>query len=149
MQTVSQLPVQAFKRMRILAILPAALAALPAAALAADDCAGKARLWQEINVGSGIYTERAVASTPLMLRVPVGVDGELAAECLRLEGFDPAAAMRAEFERAEGCRTEARRLRLAPEADGAGSRRIGSEVDEAAWRACLQQDVEVQVLPAE
>lgn len=132
--------------MRLFPTLPACLA-LSLAAHGADDCAGRARLWQEINVGSGLYTERAVASTPLMLRVPVGVDGELAAECLRLEGFDPAATMRAEFERARACGAEARRLRLAKA--GGDAPRIGGTVDDGAWRDCLRQEVEVQVLPAE
>ena len=132
--------------MRLFPTLPACLA-LSVAAHAAEDCAGRAQVWQEINVGSGLYTERAVASTPLMLRVPVGVDGELAAECLRLEGFDPAARMRAEFARARECGAGARRLRLAQA--GGDAPRIGGTVDDDAWRDCLRQEVEVQVLPPE
>ncbi len=123
------------------------LVALPGLCVATDDCADRAVQWQEINVGSGVSTEHAVVSAPLTLRVPVGVDDQFRAECLKLEGFDPAATMAAEIDAAGRCREEARRVRLVREEASGGGARIGGELDEAAYRECLQREVEVEVLP--
>lgn len=123
------------------------LAAATCQSPAAEDCAERAVQWQEINVGSGIYTERAVASTPLMLQVPVHVDAEFEAECLKLEGFDPAATMAAALERSERCRAQARRVRLVRNDEAGGTPRIGGEVDDTIYRECLRQEIEVEVLP--
>jgi hypothetical protein len=132
------------KRSVLVALLFAALSPL---SRAADTCAERAVQWQEINVGSAIYTERAVANAPLVLRVPVGVDAELQAECLRREGFDPAASMAAEVAKSERCRQNARRVRLVRRDGGDQGPRIGGVVDEASYRECLGQPVEVEVLP--
>ncbi len=135
-------------------ILPALLTTLAISnpALAADDCAKQMALWQEINLSSGLYTERAVVNVPLKIRIPAGVDAGAMMECLRLEGFDPPAELAAEVERAAACRASARRLRLTARdgaAGAAGAARIGGEMDGARYRACLEGEIAVDVLPPE
>jgi len=130
--------------MRILTSLLAA--SFVGQAAAADDCRRQSRLWQEINVSSGLYSEQAVARVPLKIRIPAGVDANAMAECLRMEGFDPPASMAAELGRVEDCRLQARSLRLT-ERSGSGPLRLGSEIDDSSYRECLRQEVGVEVLP--
>jgi len=121
--------------------------AISAHASAADDCAKQTALWQEINLSSGVYTEQAVVNVPLKIRIPAGVNAEAMMECLRLEGLDPPAELAAEVERAAACRGYARRLRLTARDGTAGAARIGGEVDDARYRACLEGEIAVDVLP--
>lgn len=125
------------------------LAALGAgAALAGEDCAAKAARSHEINLSSGVYSERAVAMVPLTLRVPAGTDGAAYAACMKLEGFDPAQRMAAEVTRAGLCRDGARRVMLRPASSGTAAR-ISSAVDEHQYRDCLAANIGVQVLPGD
>lgn len=128
-------------------ILLSTALALSASAHAADDCAKQTALWHEINLSSGVYTEQAVVSVPLKIRIPAGVDAGAMLECLRLEGIDPPAELAAEVERAAACRESARTVRLTAKDHAAGAARIGGKIDDARYRACLQGDIEVDVLP--
>lgn len=114
----------------------------------AADCADGVVTEQEINVSSGVYTERAVATVPMKIRIPVGTDTGLQAECLRRQGRDGESRMAAEVTRAERCGEEARRVRLTRDERGQVAS-IGNAVDTAAYAACLEGAVEVEVLPAE
>lgn len=110
----------------------------------AADCAARAGFVLRINLSSGVYTERAIASAPLAIEIPVGLDGNQHADCLRREGFDPAAEMAAPLERFQDCRDSARRqgtVRIAK----AESIAVGGQIDVEAYRSCLASDIEVQV----
>jgi len=140
--------ISGYPRMRLLPALLTPLA-LANPALATDDCAKQTALWQEINLSSGLYTERAVVNVPLKIRIPAGVDAGAMMECLRLEGFDPPAELAAEVERAAACRAHARSLRLTVRDGAAGAARIGGGMDDARYRACLAGEITVDVLPPE
>lgn len=109
------------------------------------DCTAAAQTYQEINLSSGVYTERAVAVVPLKIKVPAGVDTGLEDACLKVAGEDAGSRMTAEFERAEGCRQAARRVNITAAA-GDSPAQIGGQFDTVAYEACLRGDVEVKVL---
>lgn len=114
-------------------------------ATGSEDCAKRVAQFQEINLTAGLYTERAVVSSPLKIRLPVGTDGDALAACLRLEGFDPAERMAAAVSNSGDCRNAARKTHLIKASDQGGTR-IASAVDEAVYRDCLQNDIDVEVL---
>lgn len=122
--------------------------AVPAAA-AERDCTGFAAGHQEINISSGVYSERAVAMVPLKIEVPTGTDGGMDEACLEAEGRGTGSRVTAEFERAEACRQSARGVRIVDEAR-APSPRIGGGFDAAAYEACMRGgEIEVEVLKGE
>ena len=122
--------------------------ALTAPAWAASDCTEVAAQRQRINLTSGVYTEQAVVSAPLTIELPAGTDAAVLAECLKLEGFDPAAAMAAEVVRAGDCERRTRRVRLTAAAPGAAPR-IASERDDARYAECVAGEIAVEVLPTD
>lgn len=125
------------------AVPPAVAAPAADAALASGRCARVAQRSQRLNLGSGVYTERAVAAAPLTIDLPVGVDAERYADCLRREGFDERTATAAYLERDAGCRaSHTAPVRLGPAGDAP---RIGGELDEAAYRSCMAGEIEVEV----
>jgi len=121
---------------------------VPAAA-AERDCTGFAAGHQEINISSGVYSERAVAVVPLKIKVPTGADGGMDEACLEAEGRGTGSRVAAEFERAEACRQSARGVRIVDEAR-ASSPRIGGGFDAAAYEGCMRGgEIEVEVLMGE
>lgn len=126
-------------------LLLAAAAAFAAGPSQAADCASAAATEQEINVSAGVYSERAVATVPMKIRVPAGTDTGLEAECLRLEGRDAESRMAAEVARASRCGEAARRVQLKRAANGSIAA-LGSVVDTEAYRDCLEGRIAVEVL---
>ncbi|MGD9603380.1 MAG: hypothetical protein AB7O21_20515 [Gammaproteobacteria bacterium] len=119
-----------------------ALGTAVAAGAQAADCAGNATTHLDINVSAGVYTERAQVSAPMKLRVPTGVDARTLAECLRLErgGAPPAVGL----EKIAECRREATSVRIR-HTDGVHA--LTEALDEAAFAACLEGGVEVELVP--
>lgn len=118
-------------------------------AAAERDCTGFAAGHQEINISSGVYSERAVAVVPLKIKVPTGTDGGMDEACLEADGRGTGSRVAAEFERAEACRQSARGVRIVDEARAA-SARIGGGFDAAAYEACMRGgEIEVEVLGGE
>jgi hypothetical protein len=125
----------------------AVFCAFAAPVSAATDCAAVAAQRQRLNLSSGVYTEQAVVSAPLAIELPAGTDAAVLAECLKLEGIDPAAEMAAEIVRAGDCERSTRQVRLTPAAPGSAPR-IASERDDARYQECLAGEIAVEVLPA-
>lgn len=130
------------------ALLLGAWFGMPAAATERD-CTGFAAGHQEINISSGVYSERAVAVVPLKIKVPTGADGGMDEACLEADGRGTGSRVAAEFERAEACRQSARGVRIVDEAR-APAPRIGGGFDAAAYEACMRGgEIEVEVLRGE
>jgi len=137
-----------FRGLLLGVLLVGASFGVPAAA-AGRDCTGLAAGHQEINISSGVYSERAVAVVPLKMKVPTGADGGMDEACLEAEGRGTGSRVTAEFERAEACRQSARGLRIVDEAR-ASVPRIGGGYDAAAYEACMRGgEIEVEVLRGE
>lgn len=106
-------------------------------------CAGAARASQRINLSSGVYTERAVASSPLYLDIPIGNDTHFYEECLQREGFAPRDQVSAEFARVAACnRTTNRKVVLARRAPG--TVHIASNIDAPAYSRCIDAAIMVE-----
>lgn len=115
----------------------------PVAVLAAPDCADVLVHQHRINVGSGVYTEQAVAAAPLEIDIPIALDGERYGACLERQGRGDAGAVTAWVERAAACRRDrAPRVRIG--APGSAPRIAGGADDER-YRACLDGAPEVEV----
>jgi len=115
----------------------------------ARTCAGTAGMVQRINISSGVYTERAMASSPLYLDIPLGTDAHFYEECLQREGISPRDQVSAEFARVAACNTTADRsvvlVRRSPH-----SVRIASTIDVPAYSRCIDAtvSVEAEIAPA-
>ena len=111
-------------------------------------CAGTAGMVQRINISSGVYTERAVASSPLYLDIPLGTDANFYENCLQREGFAPRDQVSAEFDRVAACNTTTDRsvvlVRRSPH-----SVRIASIIDVPAYTRCIDAalSVEAEIAP--
>ena len=121
---------------------------LSSVACAADDtvlakCVREAGRTQEINISSGVYTEKAVVSAPLHIEIPAAIDSKVFEECLVREGFDAPGATQAYFDRLHECQG-ANLKSVANAADG-GVVRLGKAGDAAAVESCLNSDIEVDV----
>lgn len=127
----------------ILVTLAPAASAAPGGGDARDGCARAAMHYQQINLSSGVYSERAVAVAPLTLRIPAGVDPASYGDCLAREGFEPAAPAVAYVERSRACRDEAAAPAVVRLADGSRPRLTGG-LDTNAWRACVDGALEVE-----
>ena len=106
-------------------------------------CDSAARLRQRINLSSGVYTERAVASSPLYLEIPVGSDGRVYADCLQRTGFSPDDQVTAEFARVAACNDTAIR-HVVLKRRSSRNVRIGSKIDAAAYARCVDTGVTVE-----
>lgn len=134
----------------LLAFMHAATATEPATVVTAREsadaavaCARAATVRQRINLSSGVYTERAIASAPLAFEFDTGLDQAQYGECLRREGFDERAATTAYLDRAADCRARhTPPVRLARQD---GHARLAGALDEPAYRACLEGALEVEV----
>lgn len=95
----------------------------------------------DINVSSGVYTERAQVSAPVKLRVPTGVDARALAECLRIGrgGAPPAVGL----DKVAECRRRAATVRIRRDAGGST---LAGDVDEAVLAACLADEIEVELV---
>ncbi|MEQ8234263.1 MAG: hypothetical protein RLW61_01065 [Gammaproteobacteria bacterium] len=114
------------------------------AAHASARCTRAATLTHEINISSGVNNEQVRVNSPLHVTIPAGTDATAYQDCLRREGFPPRRTLLASFERADGCRAEARgtiRLRMV---DGVGS--VAQPFDEARYRDCLDGGIEVEIV---
>lgn len=106
-------------------------------------CAGAAGISQRINLSSGVYTQRAVASSPLYLDIPLGTDTHFHEECLRREGFAPREQVSAEFARVAACnRTTNRNVVLVR--NSARSVRIANSIDVPAYTRCVDGAISVE-----
>lgn len=119
-----------------------------AQAAASRACAGSAVVTQRINLSSGVYTSRAVASSPLYLDVPLGTNAEFYDACLQREGFAPRDQVSAEFARVAACKQTAQRkvvlVRRAP-----GSVHIASNIDVPDYTRCVNAAITVEAeIPA-
>ncbi|MEX2482184.1 MAG: hypothetical protein WD928_15105, partial [Gammaproteobacteria bacterium] len=115
----------------------------PRGAAPPPDCADVLVHEHRINVGSGVYTEQAVAAAPLEIAIPIALDGERYGGCLEREGRDDSAAVTAWVERSAACRRDrAPQVRIG--APGSAPRIAGGADDER-YRACLDGAPEVEV----
>lgn len=118
---------------------------------AAPDCADALVLRHRINVGSGVYTEQAVAAAPLEIDIPIALDGGRYGACLQRQGRDESGAVTAWVEQAAACRRE-REPQVHIGAPGSAPRIAGGADDER-YRACLDGapavEIEVEVEASE
>jgi len=120
-----------------------AWAAVPARAAEARDCAALLERQQSVNVGAGVYSERAVVAVPVIIDIPLTLDPERYGACLERAHPERSGAIRAWVEHATACRRASRaRVRLGQAATAA---RIGSDLDTEAYRACLAGGPAVEV----
>ncbi len=110
---------------------------------ARETCARKANNIQRLNLSSGIYTERAIASAPLYIDLPIGYDTGQYSDCMVREGFAGDEKIRAEFERLDACwKNDTRPIRLTRHRRSTVS--ISSEIDNVAYRRCVNREITVE-----
>lgn len=112
-------------------------------------CAGTARMTQRINISSGVYTEHAVASSPLYLDIPLGTDANYYDKCLQREGFWPRDRVSAEFARVAACNTTTNR-NVVLVSRSSQDVRIASSIDQPSYARCVDAAiaVEAEIAPA-
>ncbi len=111
---------------------------------ATEDCVQQAATELEINLSSGVYTERAQVSAPLKLRIPTGTNPHAYGACLQIQGKDPARNLVNTVASMRDCQRAARTTRLVA-ATSASARHIASEVDTAFYESCIKNQIEVEV----
>lgn len=114
-------------------------------ALTAEDCISAATTEMEINLSSGVYTERAAVSSPLKIRVPTGINHAAYGACLRIQGNHISKHMTATVARMGKCRNSTRSTHIV-QTDGAMSAHIANVVDHSRYQACVDHGIDVEVL---
>ncbi len=98
----------------------------------------------EINLSSGVYTERAQVSAPLKLRIPTGINPNAYGACLQIQGKDPSRNLINTVASMRECQRAARTTRLVA-ATSATAKHIASEVDTTFYESCVKNQIEVEV----
>lgn len=120
----------------VLTLSPPAPGAGPAGE-AATECRALARERLVVRVNSGLYTERAAVSTPLLVPVDWGTDRGAYDDCMRIRALRPDASSGSYLVRLAECRSEAVGK---PHVHLRGDQpRIFGGGSQAALRACLER----------
>lgn len=110
---------------------------------AAADCAGDARVQQEIRLNSGVYTEQVQISSPLTINISREINEQQYLDCLQRAGLEPDAKRDPYLKRirqcSQGVTTEALVV-------GQGQIKIGSNRNARDYQDCLR-GIQVELLP--
>lgn len=113
------------------------------------ECLKQATVRTEVNLNSGVYTEKAVVNVPLSIQIPWGYDQGSYGECLARWNLVSDVSKAAYLEAVDACRRESKSSGVPHIGEPGASIRMPASHDERVVGECVRDrlgiDVEVQI----